>query len=76
MRPATMVIHPGQTRSYLACSKGFNVNSMKELSEKVQADSVLAYLKEINLFDRFYDYFFDLFLSTASCFYSASTCTI
>ena len=31
----------------------FNVDSMKELFEKVQADSVLAYLKEINLFDRF-----------------------
>ena len=31
----------------------FNVDSMKELFEKVQADSILAYLKEINLFDRF-----------------------
>ena len=31
----------------------FNVDSMKELVEKVQADSILAYLKEINLFDRF-----------------------
>ena len=31
----------------------FNVNSMKELFEKVQADSVLAYLKENNVFDRF-----------------------
>ena len=30
----------------------FNVDSMKEF-EKVQADSILAYLKEINLFDRF-----------------------
>ena len=31
----------------------FNVDSMKELFEKVQADSILAYLKEINLFDKF-----------------------
>ena len=29
----------------------FNVDSMKELFEKVPADSILAYLKEINLFD-------------------------
>ena len=31
----------------------FNVDSMKELFEKVQANSILAYLKEINLFYRF-----------------------
>ena len=31
----------------------FNVDSMKELFEKVQADSILEHLKEINLFDRF-----------------------
>ena len=37
----------------LVRSDYFNVDSMKELFEKVQADLILAYLKEINLFDRF-----------------------
>ena len=31
----------------------FNVDSIKELFGKVQADSILPYLKEINVFDRF-----------------------
>ena len=31
----------------------FNVDRMKDLFEKMQPDSILAYLKEINLFVRF-----------------------
>ena len=65
-----------QLSSIIVRTDHFNIDSMKELFEKVQADSILAYLKEINSFDRFKDYLFDLFLSTVSYFYSINTLTL
>ena len=52
----------------------FNVESMKELFEKVPADSILAYLKETYLID--FKIIYMTCLSTMSCFYSTNTCTL